>query len=340
MDRLYASLREELQVFEEQVQKCRVNFDLQTLQRALALLLEEHKEQLDNWKHIEQYIQSTSNIGEQRAQLHKYFSWLLSYLEHLRAMKHAFDDHVVFPLCDNLYINDETETPPAPFLLSPPNITSTARQLFHHRRRWALLLSSGTLVQNHHSSGTPHSMALLHCIPDIFEESLVTANLAHNWIILHEARCKNPLTIFQQQPKPGGECQVEEHTAKRLFGSFLSSADLESQTQLKDMREHMMFLLWRAGRAKALEQQVSDSKLKVRSLQQDICELQQLHQKYGKETSGAQKNINLEDQTRLEKLQRQLNLEQFQQRILQCDWQLELEVKPLLIRQLNTLISA
>ncbi|KAG9470746.1 uncharacterized protein [Eleutherodactylus coqui] len=327
MEKLYSTLREEIKVFEEQVQKCRVNFDLPTLQRALALFSEDHKENPDSWKKINKYIQSTPTSGEQGLQLHRYFSWLLSYIGHLGTMKDAFDDHVVFRLCDNLYINDEAETLtiPSAIPLSPGNIVGTARQLFHHRRNWALLLSSG--IRNSH--GPCHPMGLLHSIPDIFEESLVTANLARNWILLHEARHKNPPSLAPQPSPLDHEFQVRR--PRKFLGSTESAANAETQAELKDVREHLMFLLWKAGRANALEQQVKDAKQKVQSLQQDINDLQQLIQRDGEETS----DISLENQRQLGKLQRQLDLEIFNQRIVSCDWQLELEVRPALIRQID-----
>ncbi|KAM4023750.1 uncharacterized protein ACNLHF_024684 [Anomaloglossus baeobatrachus] len=327
MEKLYSSLRDEIKVFEEQVQKCRVNFGLQTLQRALALLSEDHQENIDSWKKLEQYVQSTSTSGEQGIQLRGYFSWLLSYVGYLGTMKDEFDEYVVFRLCDNLYINDEAETltVPSTILLSPGNIMSTARQLFHHRRSWALLLSSG----RHDAHKPSWSTGLLHCIPDIFEESLVTANLARNWILLHEARNKNPSSTVPQMSQLNHELQVTK--PKKISGAVKSPADEETQAELKDERERLMFLLWRAGRAEALEQQVKDTKQKVQSLQQDITELQKLIQRDGQENS----DTNLENQRRLEKVQRQLDLENFRQRIVRCDWQLELEVRPLIIRQID-----
>lgn len=334
MDNLYTTLREELRNFEEQVQKCRVNFDLQTLQRALALLSEDHKVDIHNWKHVEQYVQSSSTTGEQGVQLRKYFSWLLSYVKYLRTMKDAFDDHVVFPLCDHLYANDEDETTLTTIPLSPPNISGTAKQLFHHRRNWALLLSTGSQGHQHYN-GTAPSMALLHCVPDIFEESLVTANLAQNWILLHETQSKKPQPTSESRLPLGAEYLSEGNNDKKLFGGFKHSADKEAQSHLKDTREHMMFLLWRAGRAEVLEHQMREARQKVRTLQQDIDELKQFIHKDGQGTSDVQTSISLENQKTLEKLQRQLDLESFHQQILSCDWQLELEVRPSLIRQIN-----
>ncbi|XP_073501803.1 uncharacterized protein [Phyllobates terribilis] len=327
MEKLYSSLRGEIKLFEEQVQKCRVNFNQQKLQRYLALLSEDQKAKFDSWKKVEQYVQSTSTSGEEEIPLRIYFSWLLSYVGYLGTIKDAFDDHVVFRLCDNLYINDEAETlmVPSTILLPPGNIMSTARQLFHHRRSWALLLSSGS--RDAHK--TSQSMGLQHCISDIFEESLVTANLARNWILLHEARNKNPSSIVPQPRQLNHEFQVKSR--KKMSGSVNSAVDEETQAELKDVREHLMFLLWRAGRAEALEQQVKDTKQKVQSLQQDISDLQNLIQRDGQEDS----DISLENQRRLEKVQRQLDLENFRQRIVSCDWQLELEVRPSLIRQID-----
>ncbi|KAE8581521.1 hypothetical protein XENTR_v10024819 [Xenopus tropicalis] len=328
MERLYASLREELRAFEGQVHKCRVSFDLQTLHRALAVLPEGHGAELDSWKRVEDLIQADALSGEQWQQLRGYLKWLLSYVDYLRGMKDAFDDHVVFPLCDNLYVNDEgdslsvarQEVP-----VSPSNITTTARQLFHHRRSWALLLSiGGTGPAQHIHGGAFHSSTLLHQIPNIFEESLVTANLAHQWILLHEAQSKTPQRtqrVFQTTTALRRELWEASGPSPK--------GDPDTERQMKAMREHMMFLMWRAGRADTLESQVKDVKGKVRNLQQEIHEVQQLVEKEGQGTSP-------ENQRRLEKLNRQLNLEQFQQGILNSDWQLELEVRPCLLRQIDT----
>ncbi|KAM4698709.1 uncharacterized protein WCC33_014246 [Rhinophrynus dorsalis] len=343
MDKFYVSLREELRVFEGQVQKCRVNFDLQTLHRVLALVSKSHGTELDSWQHIENLVKSDRSSGEQWQQIQSYLSWLLSYVEYLRSMKKAFDDRVVFPLSDNLYVNDEGENVSPPGLqipLSPANIAATARQLFHHRRSWALLLSTGTLGQTHPIHGASNSTILLHCIPDIFEESLVTASLAQNWILIHEARYQNNIPASQevQRVHLSREFQSSPHVRKELWGSSpsLDRGDPQTPDRQKDTREDMMFLLWRAGRAEALELQVKEAKNKVRNLQQEMNEVQQLIQIEGKGTSEGHRQLTSDNQMRMEKLKRQLDLEQFHQEILKSDWQLELEVRPSLIRQIAT----
>ncbi|MEE6489048.1 hypothetical protein FKM82_015470 [Ascaphus truei] len=343
MDRLYASLKEELRVFEEQVQKCRMNFDLQTLQRVLALLSEGHGAEIDSWQQIEHLAQTGTPSGDQWPQLCAYLSWLLSYVGYLRAMKDAFDDHVVFPLCDHLYMNDEEQTLPVPglqFSLSPPNITVTARLLFHHRRSWALLLSMRSQGQNQHVHGASHSTLLLHRIPDIFQQSLVTANLARHWILLHEARPKNILPSSQDIPGVhfSRELQTGIHRGWELWEASQPSAKgaPEIQAQLRDMREQMMFLLWRVGRAEALELQVKEANHRVLRLQQDLNEVVQFTQRKGRGTSGAQEEPGPEAREKLENLERQLNLEKFHQGILHSDWLLELDVRPSLIRQIDT----
>ncbi|XP_018091166.1 uncharacterized protein LOC108701274 [Xenopus laevis] len=336
MERLYASLREELRAFEEQVHKCRVNFDLQTLQRALTLLLESHGTELDSWKHVEEVVQANALSGEQWQQLWGYLKWLLSYVNYLRAMKDAFDDHVVFPLCDNLYVNDEGDSSSVPdqeVAISPANITTTARQLFHHRRSWALLLNAGRTGQAQHIRGASHS-SILHQIPNIFEESLVTANVAHQWILLHEAQGKTP----QASQRARRIFQTATTLRQELWEASDPSlkGDPDAEKQMKAMREQMMFLMWRSGRADTLECQVKDVRQKVRNLRQEIDEVQQLMRKEGQGTNETQTSTSPENQRRLEKLNRQLNLKQFQQGILNSDWQLELEVRPCLLRQIDT----
>ncbi|KAM8934016.1 uncharacterized protein RCH25_004387 [Pelodytes ibericus] len=332
MDRLYESLREELGRFEEQVHKCRVNFDLQTVQRVLGRLSEVHKIHLDSWKHIEKFLQGAQTLGEEGRQFQDYLSWLLNYVAYLRTLKNAFDDHVVFPLCDNLYVNDEGEELPASaiqFPLTPVSIAATARQLFHHRRSWALLLTSVNQGQAQRIHGASHSAQLLHSIPDIFEESLVTANLARNWILLHEWRHKNNVASSQQAQQVGLSSDslagIPKERKHRRESQTIPDGDPEIQSQVKDTREYMMFLLWRAGRAEALELQVKEAHQKVQSLLQDVSEIQRLAQEGGQE-----------NREKVEKLRRELDLEQFRQEILNSDWQLELEVRPTLIRHIET----
>ncbi|KAM4624671.1 uncharacterized protein O3C94_020035 [Discoglossus pictus] len=342
MDKLYASLREELRVFEEQVQKCRVNFDLQTLQRVLTALSEGHKAQLESWQDLEHLIQN-GKAGDQWRQLRDYISWLLSYISYLREMKDAFDNHVVFPLCDNIYVNDDGESSPEDDLeasIYPTNIASTARELFHHRRRWALLLSAGSRGQSQHGSGKSHSTSLLNSIPDIFQESLVTSNLARQWILIHETRQKKLLPSSLQVQRAQLNNELRNGTLRRrgFWGSSQSSAkgDPKTENQLKDLREQMMFLLWRIGRAEALELQVKEANQKVLSLQQDINDIQILVQKPGQGTADGQSQLSPETRERLENIKRQLKLERFHQGILNSDLLLELEVRPYLIRQINT----
>ncbi|XP_053327511.1 uncharacterized protein LOC128501893 [Spea bombifrons] len=327
MDRFYKPLREELGLFEEQVHQCRVDFDLQTLQRVLALLSEAHKTPLDSWRQIETLVQNGNILGGQGAQFRDYLSWLLSYVEYLRTMKTAFDDRIVFPLCDNLYVNDEGEVLSPNGLqlpLAPDNIAATARQLFHHRRSWALLLSSRNQGQAQQIQGASHSTLLLHRIPDIFEESLVTANLARHWVLLHETRHKN--IVASPQDHLSREFHKDSPKERELWRESRVVADgsPEAQSQVKDTREYLMFLLWRAGRAEALELQVKETNHKVWSLLQDINETQKLEQENG---AGS-----LE---KMETLKRQLDLERFHQAILSSDWQLELEVRPSLIREID-----
>ncbi|XP_063284646.1 uncharacterized protein LOC134570641 isoform X1 [Pelobates fuscus] len=331
MDRLYESLREELRLFEDQVHKCRVNFDLPTLQRVLGLLSEVHKTQLDSWKNIENFVKDGNISGDQEGQFRDYLSWLLSYVDYLRSMKNSFDDHVVFPLCDNLYVNDEGDALPAnglQFPLAPTNIAATTRQLFHHRRTWALLLSARNHEQSQQIHGPSHSTLLMHCIQDIFEESLVTAKLANQWIFLHETYYKDNMHT-QQAPQVCLSSEFQNGLPKERKNwsesRDIPEGDPEIQSQVKDMREYMMFLLWRAGRAEALELQVKDVNQKVQVLQGNVNDMQQLLPEEGPES-----------REKVEKLKRQLDLERFHQQILNSDWQLELEARPSLIRQIDT----
>ncbi|XP_078539616.1 uncharacterized protein LOC144824378 [Lissotriton helveticus] len=413
MEPLYASLRSEIRTFEEHVHSCQAKFDLQTLYNLLVLLTETSTREVDSMEQLVKLAESTKDVPRSdgikttfkngTSNIQGYVSWFMSYVGYLRSMKEMFDNKIVFPLCENLYVNEDMESIDAPALSlseslnsrsssesglfdmkrphSMTSITETAKELFHHRRKWALLLKGGTISEKSftyeslldiHAFGNVASFAkVLRLVPDIFYKSLTTASLARQWIDLHERRSQSIQRLSKHvqgsgqsevstEQRPGSRPRPSKGSPTTLSGSRLNSfvnGDPSSEAdgwsdsigdlraKLRERREELMFLLWRAERAEALEMQVQETNQRVVSLEQQLEDkrkaldnLQQRLEQEGKDTAQA-KTINSHGQELLrliDTLDRQLKLERFQKKILQSDWLLELAVRPSLIRQIDT----
>ncbi|XP_069473499.1 uncharacterized protein [Ambystoma mexicanum] len=407
MEPLYASLRSEIQTFEEHVQSCQKTFDLQTFYNLLALLTENCTEELDSIEQLAKLAESKNwpkkdavklTFNEGRSDIQGYVSWFVSYVGYLRSLKEMFDTKIVFPLCENLYVNEDMET------LEPPNlslneslnsvsssgsgllnikrphsmtsITETAKELFNHRRKWALLLKGGAINEKSfasdslldlHAFGNVAPFAkVFRLVPDVFYKSLATATLARQWVHLHERRSQSIQLLSKEvqgsslsefctkqprlrhHPSKGRQLSLSgSHSNASLNGDRSNDDDdgwLENlgdiRARLRERREELMFLLWRAERAEALEMQVQETIQRIGSLQHQLEDrrkaldtLQQRLEQEGKDSSHgpAQELLGL-----IDALERQLKLERFQKKILQSDWMLELEVRPSLIRQIDT----
>ncbi|KAJ1183380.1 hypothetical protein NDU88_000202 [Pleurodeles waltl] len=412
MEALYTSLRSEIRTFEEHVQSCQAKFDLHTLYKLLVLLTENSAREVDSIEQLVKLAESTKDwprsdmvkitFNDSKTNIQGYVSWFMSYVGYLRSLKEMFDNKIVFPLCENLYVNEDMESVDVPALslsesmnsisssesglfdmkspYSMTSITETAKELFNHRRKWALLLKGGTISDKSfahesllhiHAFGNIASFEkVLRLIPDIFYKSLTTTSLARQWVDLHERRSQSSLRLSKQvqgscQPdvSKGQQPRAHLHTPKAspstFFGSHLNSSvngDHTSEVdgwsdnvgdlraKLRERREELMFLLWRAERAEALEMQVQETTQRIVSLEQQLEDrrkaldnLQQRLEQEGQDSAQA-KTISIQGQELLQlmnTLDRQLKLERFQKKILQSDWLLELAVRPSLIRHID-----
>ncbi|XP_051882007.1 uncharacterized protein LOC127575853 [Pristis pectinata] len=227
MDSLYSSLRSEIGIFEKHVQRCRESFDLVTLSRFLLALSGDVPESVESLQWVREQGSHRgkgflSNVPV--SNVDGYISWLYSYMDYLKTLKEIFDEKIVIPLCENLYVTEDTESlrvssnsssmssqtnfhlqpvgsgdhPPGQPDVPTDSIPKVAKELFNVRRRWALLLINDTIKDKHfnpqsiadlHKVNCPqHLTKVLRLIPDIFYKSLLAAELSGQWVDLHKCR--------------------------------------------------------------------------------------------------------------------------------------------------------
>ncbi|KYO42920.1 hypothetical protein Y1Q_0018250 [Alligator mississippiensis] len=371
METFYSALRAEIRAFEEQVRSCQEGFDLPALRKALLLLLAESRpgevqsvEQrrrhavCKDWTGREA---AKPPAGDRDCSIPAYVSWLSSYLGYLNSLKDTFDAKVVFPLCENLYVNEEPGGRSEPGLpvgcpcpsgsgrgkeeqpCAAESIADVARQLFAVRRKWALLLQGGMIDDRLLSPqslrdlrGSPHACPfrkVLKLVPNIFHKSLATAELARQWVALHRSSFLGGCSQPGAKSGTGGD-----------GGSGAGSAGLV-RAQLQESREELMSLLGRAERAGALEAQ-------VRGITQSISHLHQQQQDNRRELDNVQQGLGQGEEDTAERvperssscqailrqladLGRRLELEEYRKSIVQSDWVLELAVRPALLRHID-----
>ncbi|XP_021254271.1 uncharacterized protein LOC110399605 [Numida meleagris] len=327
MEALYSALEGEIDAFVGCVQQCQHGFNLRTLYNVLLLVLPHSPSgRLESWEDLEQL--SKHLPGSPRPDVCSYVGWLGSYLQHLRAMKERFDTRVVFPLCEHLYVHEE--------LLPPASIPCLAALLFTRRRNWALLLRGGML---HERVFSPRSLRdlrsfanagpmakVLRLLPDIFHQSLATAELARQWVQLHRSRyslCPPPGSVqpSSKAPRPPGS-----PIPVQLLGAGSSAGVLRAR--LQESREELLALLPRAERAAALHAQICSVTRRIRALRLQL-------QCQGTEPRDAGRGGHPPPAAPKKELQKHLELEEYHRGILEADWLLELEVRPVLIHRIN-----
>ncbi|KAK4817417.1 hypothetical protein QYF61_013484 [Mycteria americana] len=371
MEALYSALEGEITAFVRQVQRCQQGFDLRSLYRVLLLVLPRSPSgQVESWQHLQRLARHWP--GSPSSDVASYVGWLASFLQHLSTLKERFDARVVVPLCENLYMHEEPAARPTQ--RSPPtSIPQLAAQLFVHRRNWGLLLQGGPLSERVFSPrrlrdlrgfiGVGPFVKVLRLVPDVFHQSLATAKLAQRWVHLHRSRYSlslpplpSPSPSPLQQPPARGRAGLVPSTvqpplrgkAPQQPGSPLGSPDLlvplrplgaggsvgVLRAQLRESREELLALLHRRERAAVLHAQVCHvaRRIRVLRLQQlgEGTELAQLQQSPGTGTGGCRHQAAL-----AEELQKSLELEEYHHSILEADWLLELEVRPILIRRID-----
>ncbi|MGH0116881.1 UNVERIFIED_CONTAM: hypothetical protein FKN15_040870 [Acipenser sinensis] len=157
---LYSSLRTEIHSFERHVQNCKAAFDIDTLESVLALLTEGHHgetESLDTIQHLTRAQKFTEQsvvkitFNDRRVNIDGYISWFFVYLGHLGKLKETFDEKVVIPLCENLYVNEEEEALDTSFASSSDSSLSSLQgslPMSGHTRQREFTMESITEVAN------------------------------------------------------------------------------------------------------------------------------------------------------------------------------------------------
>ncbi|XP_013912295.1 PREDICTED: uncharacterized protein LOC106541392 isoform X2 [Thamnophis sirtalis] len=215
VEALYTILQDEIQAFEKHIRSCQKAFDIHTLYNVLLLLLQEDDGvvEIHSLQQLEKLVESKEcnredivriTISENKSDIASYISWFVSYVSYLSSLKEEFDAKVVFPLCENLYVNDDSlDGLPLGFMKgcrphATVSIARTARQLFALRRKWALLLKKDSICeQTFHPQSrldlqgfayTRPFVKILRLVPDLFHKSLAAAELTKQWVKYHASR--------------------------------------------------------------------------------------------------------------------------------------------------------
>ncbi|CAN0144852.1 unnamed protein product, partial [Bubo scandiacus] len=354
----------EISAFVRHVQQCQQGFDLRSLYQVLLLVLPQSPSgQVESWQHLQRLAQCWPSSAS--PDVSSYVGWLASYLQHLSMLKERFDARVVVPLCENLYMHEE----PAAHLnqQSPPaSIPRLATQLFTHRRNWGLLLQGGPLSEQvfspwslrdlHGFAGVGPFVKVLRLVPDVFHQSLAMAELARQWVRLHRSRYSlslppspSPSPSQPQQPQAPSTVQPPLHgrapqqpssplglpnllVPLQSLGTGSSARVLRAQ--LRESREELLALLHRGERAAALHAQVCCVTRRIQVLRlQQRCEGMELAQPWQSPATGM--GGRWHQAALAEELQKSLELEEYHHSILEADWLLELEVRPILVRRID-----
>ena len=350
---------------------CREGFDLRPLYHVLLLVLPRSPSgRVESWQHLQTLAQHRP--GSASPDVAGYVGWLAGYLQYLSVLKERFDARVVVPLCENLYVHEEPPARPAR-QCPPDSIPRLATQLFAHRRNWGLLLQGGPLGERvfsprslhdlHGFAGVGPFVKVLRLVPDVFHQSLATAELARRWVRLHRSRYSLSLppspspSLPPMQGRavlaPGTTQPPLRGTATQQPGSALGLPDplvplrplgagsrAEAlRARLRQSREELLALLHRGERAAALHAQVRHvaRRIRVLRLQQrgEGMESAQPWQSPGSRMGGRRLQAAL-----AEELQKSLELEEYHHSILEADWLLELQVRPILIRRIDAVRDA
>lgn len=197
MEALYSALEGEISTFMKHTQRCQEGFDLHSLYHVLLLVLPQSPlGQVESWQHLHRFAHCQPGLASPDM-ASSYVDWLASYLQHPSTLKERFDARVVVSLCENLYVHEEPAA--CPTQRSPlASIPHLAGQLFAHQHNWGLLLKGGALSQRVFSPQSLHDLhgfadvgpfvKVLRLVPDVFHQSLATADLAQKWVSLHHNR--------------------------------------------------------------------------------------------------------------------------------------------------------
>ncbi|XP_039612331.1 uncharacterized protein LOC120531201 isoform X2 [Polypterus senegalus] len=308
MDQLYSALKTEVTAFKQHVQQCKDNFDLDTLHTVLTSLTENNQQKIESFDAL-RHLAEVSNFREQeavqiqfegKADIQSYISWFFTYLDHLRSLKELFDEKVVIPLCENIYVNDEEEALEklhqspnsqqfSSFTLSEnlkhDSIAKVANDLFSLRRKWTALLTTGKIREEYlniqsapkHITENKPIGTILWLVPDLFYKCFLAANLASHWIHLHQRKYSSAPHWQVKLDTDNGKMKQKSHqfksiqTALRLPQRTNNKIQIETaeeiKNKLRDARFQLLALMWRDKRIKLLEKKMRESLLNSQNLQ-------------------------------------------------------------------------
>ncbi|KAJ7346030.1 hypothetical protein JRQ81_001980 [Phrynocephalus forsythii] len=314
MEALYTSLQNEIQSFEEHIRHCHQAFDIHTFVNVLQLSFPEDGgiEDIQSVEQLQKLVESRKRGGQvivttahARCNIALYIAWFVSYIKYLSSLKDMFDDKVVFPLCENLYVNDDVRgRREGPGYHTTKSIAHTAKQLFAVRRKWAWLLkrevidekafSPQSLISLRGFTNIQPFVKVIRLVPDLFHKSLATAALARRWVELHaeqhnvqpthldassagKSKCMGPASLKQgyNVPTCAHELSKSQPDLVEIQAKDRSSDDgstcirttNQERNKLREIHEELMPLLWREQRSWTLEAEIQEVNLRISNLQ-------------------------------------------------------------------------
>ncbi|GCC16971.1 hypothetical protein chiPu_0022459 [Chiloscyllium punctatum] len=404
MASFHTLLRTEIGKFEKHVRDCRDAFDLGTLSQFLTALTEPDTGSVDSVQQVRQLARQRGNnkllCKGSSCDASDYASWLCTYIDYLRALKETFDDKVIIPLCEELYVNEDTgsqrvhsdssncssslssqtssqqERVSESCLMGQQamrmdSIPKIAKELFNVRRKWALLLTSDTIrteyftsqnITDLHRTDTPkHLNKILRLVPDIYCKCLLTADLARQWLQLHECRYGRvtlPVPVTDSNGQRTGTQSLDKGKGLAVFEEAQGMVARKKEKQLHPMPkvsseelddlnnekvrlrvgdEDLHSLVRREEHVRNLERLTQKSGFRVHELQLQLKQVKQemelIHRR--QEAEGGNNGRPHTNLRLIEELERKLRLEKYKYRILQGDWLLQLEIEPYVIRHME-----
>ncbi|XP_031656865.1 uncharacterized protein LOC116356262 [Oncorhynchus kisutch] len=366
MDNLYTCLKREIASFQDHVQQCKHSFNMDALHPVLSALTTKEQDEIHT---LEQLRDLLSKVQEEPAvevsgygdsEIKRCITWLLSFVEYLSAMKETFDEKVVVPLCENLYVTEEDESTVAssdqtvPFTSdpqSPPHtsVTKVANELLVLRRRWALMLAPGPIKAENFSLLTNTDGAerfterfakIQWLVPDILYKSSRAAQLAYQWVNLHQCGHRgrrvgaSVLEVTETAPmRSTGREASDEYILVEVERRREGMAG-QAQARLMESRMELMALAGKEHRVLSLEVRLEKVTYWIQDLQA------KLRQERLMVESGAQQEASDVGERTTEELvlnpslelERRLRMERYHQKILLGDLLMQLKIRPVLIR--------
>nr|XP_020647788.1 uncharacterized protein LOC110078228 [Pogona vitticeps]XP_020647789.1 uncharacterized protein LOC110078228 [Pogona vitticeps] len=357
MEVLYTSLQDEIQSFEEHIRHCQQAFDIHILVNVLRLSFPEDggAEDIQSIEQLQKLVDSREwgrqvimTTTHEKYDIPSYISWFVSYIKYLSSLKETFDDKVVFPLCENLYVNDDV-LDSLPFghrgggisCHATTSVAHTAKQLFAIRRKWALLLkrnvideqvfSPQSLIDLQGFANIQPFVKVIRLVPDLFHKSLAAAALARQWVELHASQHNSQLADLD--PSSAGKSNCMGLTSSKLQGYSLPICTPELSKSQPDSME----ILYQAK-----DKSSNDESTCIRTTNQERSKLREIHEELMSLLSREQRSRTLEaeiQEVNLRISNLQLQQETKKQELEALKQQLEADNWSVPIRQCQTLLS-